>query len=98
MKKEDINLLSEEEQIEIIKDELWKIKYIKNPSLGVQLTTININSYAIRYIKDPWYEVQLAAIQQNHNYTKQELRFIKRSITYPDLLELLELKILACEE
>ena len=62
-----------------------------------EIEFISKNGCNIEFIENPCYDLQLAAIQQNHNYTKQELRFIKRSITYQDLIELLELKILDCE-
>ena len=74
------------------------IKYINNPCLEVQLVAVNENGHCIILIKDPGYEVQLSAIQNNLNINKNYFEFIKPYITYPDLLELLEIKILACEE
>ena len=92
----DINLRSKEEQIELVTNYGWNIKYIKEPCYEVQLAAVNNNGLNIQYIKTPWYEVQLAAIQEKTNKLKQHFKFIKQYITYPDLLELLELKILAC--
>ena len=71
----DINLRSKKEQIELVME----------------------NSFIIKYINKPCYEVQLYAIQEETNKLKDDFEYIKKFITYPDLLELLELKILACE-
>ena len=94
----NINSLSEDEQLEIIKDEPLMVHYIKNQSLKVQLATVNSDGLCIKYIKNPSYEVQLAAIQDKTNYKKYHFEYIKPYITYPDLLELLELKLLSCTE
>ena len=87
-----------ETQLRSVNDNIWNIEFIKNPYLEVQLMVINRNGYCIILIKDPGYEVQLSAIQNNLNINKNYFKFIKSYITYPDLLELIELKILACEE
>ena len=63
-----------------------------------QIKSVSNNRHNIQLINNPCYEVQLAAIQEKTNKLKYHFEYIKKCITYPDLLELLELKILACEE
>ena len=93
-----INSKSKEEQIEFIKQNIgFIIGYIENPCLEVQLAAVNQDGYCIEHINNPGYEVQLAAIQEKTNELKDHFEFIKPYITYPDLLELLEIKMLACE-
>ena len=109
----DINLKSKEEQIEFIsKNEIKylegqlsvvnyrvdNIKYIKTPCLEVQLAAVNKNGYSIVFIKNPSYEIQLAAIQNETAIYKKYFELIKKYITYSDLLELIELKILTCNK
>ena len=97
MKKEqDINLLLIESQIELIKYIPWKFKDIKNPCLEVQLAAVNEDGHNIKHIKNPCYEVQLAAIQYHTNVLSIKWYFdsINPYITYPDLLELIEIKLL----
>ncbi len=72
-------------------------KYINSLSKEEQIKFISKYSYDIQYIKNPCYEVQLVAIQEETNIYKMNFEFIKQYITYPDLLELLELKILNCK-
>ena len=62
-----------------------------------QLQLVTENGYYIKHIKNPCYEVQLAAIQDETNTLKCHFEYIKEYITHPDLLELLEFKILTCE-
>ena len=83
-------------QLAAVSENGFNIRYIKTPGLEVQLTAVNKNGYSICYIKTPYYEVQLAAIQKNI-INKEYFEVIKEYITYPDLLELLELKMLACD-
>ena len=73
------------------------IPYIKRVSINMQISIINENNYAIVYFKKPCYQVQLIAIQNIVDFKKYKFEYIKKYITYPDLLELLEFKILACE-
>ena len=94
----DYNSLSKEEQLAVVSKNGYYIKYINNPCFEVQLAAVNQNGYNIEFIKDSCYEVQLVSIQEETNRLKYEFEFIKPYITYPDLIELIELKILACEE
>ena len=94
----DYNLLSKQEQIEYVSKNAYTIQRIKNPCLEVQLAAVNKYGTSIQYIKEPCYEVQLAAIQEETNKVKEHFKYIREYITYPDLLELLEIKILACSE
>ena len=73
----------------------YSIKYIKNPYLEVQLVAVRHHGINIQHIENPGYEVQQISIQQNYN--KEYFEYIKPYITYPDLLELLELKILSAD-
>ncbi len=52
----------------------------------------------IVFIKNPSYEIQLAAIQNETAIYKKYFELIKKYITYSDLLELIELKILTCNK
>ena len=63
--EKDINELSEQEQIELIKKDPWVIEDISNPSEVVQLATIEREPYCIISIFDPPEKVQLAAIEKN---------------------------------
>jgi hypothetical protein len=57
---------SPEVQFDAISKNGSLIRYIKNPSLEVQLTAINqSNGWAIEHITNPSLEVQLAAVNQN---------------------------------
>ena len=66
-------------------------------SKKVQLQLVTENGYYIKFIKNPDYDVQLVAIQEETNIKKEHFEYIKKYITHPDLLELLEFKILTCE-
>ena len=85
-----------EVQLAAVNENGYSIKYIENPCLEVQLAAVNEDGHNINYINNPCYEVQLVAIQEETNIYKMNFEFIKQYITYPDLLELLELKILTC--
>ena len=52
------------------------IRYIPEPSLGVQLAAVKQNSFAIMNIPQPFIEVQLAAVEQN----SRALEFIDEPI------------------
>ena len=84
-------------QLESVNQNGYNIQAINNPCYEVQLAAVNKNSSVICHIKDPDYNIQLAAIQNKNNYAKWHFEFIKEYITYQDLLELLELKIINCE-
>ena len=43
----------------------YAIRYIKNPSLEIQLAAVQQNGYAIKYIENPFEEVQLEAVRQD---------------------------------
>ena len=93
-----INNQCYEVQLAAVNKNGYSIGYIKNPYLEIQLISINKNGHYIEHINNPCYEVQLAAIQEKTNKLKQDFEIIKQFITYPDLLELLEIKMLVCEE
>ena len=61
----DYSKLSLEEQIKLVKENGYSIKFIKNPCLEVQLEAVKEDVYSIEYIKNPYLEVQLEAIKQN---------------------------------
>ena len=86
-----------EVQLAAVNNNGFNIQHIKEPYLEAQLVAVNNDGISINYIKNPCYEVQLASIQDLTNVFKWHFQEIKPHITYPDLLELLELKILACE-
>ena len=74
-----------------------KRKFIDKLSKKKKIESVSRNRYNIQLIKNPCYEVQLAAIQNVTNIKKEHFEYIKEYITHPDLLELLEFKILTCE-
>ena len=63
-KDPDYNNLSIEEQIKLVKEDGWNIKYINNPCLEVQLEAVKKDGYSIKYINIPCLEVQLEAIKE----------------------------------
>ena len=92
-----INIPAYETQILSVNINDDSIQFIKDPCLEVQLIAVNQNGHNIEFINNPCYEVQLAAIQEETNKLKEHFKYIREYITYPDLLELIEIKILACE-
>ncbi len=62
---EDLNTVSEEEQLAAVKKDGYAIDLISDPSEEVQLAAVQQNGYTIRFISDPLEEVKLAAVEQN---------------------------------
>ena len=56
---------TEENFLKILKIDGRAIRFIKNPTLEVQLEAVKQNGYAIEFIKNPTVEVQLEAVKQN---------------------------------
>jgi len=56
---------TEEEQLKVVKKDVYAIQYIKNPSEEVQLTAVSQNGHAIEFIKNPSEKVQLTAAKQD---------------------------------
>ena len=68
MNKKELKLLnnmSEQEQLEAVRENGYSIKYINNPSEKVQLEAVRSNGLAIEYIDNPSEEVQLEAVSRN---------------------------------
>ena len=65
MKLQDISKLDEEARIELVKDEGYVIKGIKNPSEAIQLVAVNQNGRSIQHIDNPTEKVQLIAVSQD---------------------------------
>ncbi len=72
--RKSINLLTEQEQLELITknetnakypDGLKYFKFIKHPSKKLQLAAVQQDGRLIKYIKNPDKEVQLAAVRQH---------------------------------
>ena len=95
-KKPDYSNLSIEEQIELVKENGYNIKYIKNPCLEAQLEAVKEDIRSIQYIKNPCLKVQIESI--NNCYIKWGLNYIKDYITNQEALEYWELKYLLLEE
>ena len=56
---------TEENFLKILKIDGRAIRFIKNPTLEVQLEAVKQNGYAIEFIKNPTLEIQLEAVKQN---------------------------------
>ena len=95
-KDPDYSNLSIEEQIKLVKEYGYCIKFIKNPCLEVQLEAVKDNGWCIRYIISPCLEIQLETI--NSCTYKYNLDYIKEYITYQEAKEYWELKYLLLEE
>lgn len=61
----EINVDSEQVQLEAIKQNARAIKYMNNPSEQVQLEAVKVAGYAIKYIDKPSEQVQLEAVKQS---------------------------------
>jgi len=59
--------MSENEQLEAVKERGSNIQYIKNPSKKVQLEAVKRDGYAIKYLNNPSEEVQLEAAKEDGN-------------------------------
>jgi len=59
----DINLLTEAEQIELIKKDPYLIQNIKNPTEAVQMEAIKKSPYLIIFIKNPTEKVKIEAFK-----------------------------------
>ena len=57
--------ITEEEKLEVIKQDGYSIQYIKNPSEKVQLEAVKQDGHSIKYIKNPSESVQLEAVKKN---------------------------------
>ena len=75
------------------------MKTCKGKSLSKehQIEMVSKYSYMLPYLNSEDYDIQLAAIQSCYPTKKEHFKHIKNYITYPDLLELLELKMLVCD-
>ena len=60
----NLNEISEEIQLEKVKQNGLYIRYINNPSEEVQLEAVRKYGYAIQYIKNPSLELQIEAVKQ----------------------------------
>lgn len=69
----DLNHVSEDIQIEVIKEDGFSIKYIDNPSEELKTMAVIQNGRAIKYIDNPSEETQLEAVLTNSN----SIKFIK---------------------
>ncbi|QOP45592.1 hypothetical protein [Sulfurimonas paralvinellae] len=56
--------LSEEEQIKAVKEQWWRIGFIKNPTYRVQKTALDISPHAIEDIDHPTKEIQILAVRK----------------------------------
>ena len=80
----------EENLLKILKIDGWTIKYIKNPTLKMQLEAVKQNGYAIQFIESPPPEVQLEAVKRNGwaiQYIKNptaemQLEAVKQTLKY----------------
>ena len=70
---------------------------VKSLSKEHQIKMVSKYSYMISYLNSEDYDIQLAAIQSIYSSKKEDYITIKSYITHPELLELLELKMLACD-
>ena len=57
--------LSEKEKLELVKEDWFNIRFIKDQSEAVQLAAVKQSGEAMEYIKDPSEAVQLVAIKNN---------------------------------
>lgn len=62
---QDINQMSEDEQIRLVQIMGWEFENIINPSERVQLAAVQNYGDLIRYIENPSEQVQLAAVRKN---------------------------------
>jgi len=62
---ENINDMTEDEQIKTITRDSNQFHLIENPSKRVQLAAVKHDAYLIRYIKNPSKAVQIAAVEKN---------------------------------
>jgi hypothetical protein len=63
----DIESLSEEEQIEYVQEEYFNIQDIRDPSYRVKEAAIQAHGWSIMYIKDVPEELQLKALEQDYD-------------------------------
>jgi hypothetical protein len=84
----NINNLSEDEQIYHIKDHNWIISYIKKPTERVQLAAVKISGWAIENIKEPTELVQIEAINNLDYFEEYEDRLVEKYITSEKAKEL----------
>lgn len=80
----DYDSLTEAEQLELIKDSPFNIKYFKNPSEAVQLAAVTDNGYSIRYIKNPSEAIHNAAVL---NIAEVIVERLSRELKNSDLLK-----------
>ena len=67
--------MSEDEQVELVRDHFLSIRYIRKPSEKVQLAALESGgAFALDYIRRPTEKVQLAAVEKD----PLSLNFIKR--------------------
>ena len=75
----DYNKLTEQEQLEAVKECGWTIQFIKNPSEAFQLEAVKQDGLAIKHIKNPSEAVAKQAISNN----KEAILFVVEQ--YPEL-------------
>lgn len=63
-----------EDIINILKNDGYDIKYIKNPTEEMKLTAVKEDPYAIKYIDNPSEEVQILAVMEEESV----IRYIKK--------------------
>ena len=61
----ELNVNSEEVQLEAIKQNVWAIKHMDNPSKRVQLEAVKQDGWVIKCIDKPSEKVQLEAVKQD---------------------------------
>ena len=64
---EKLGFIPENKQLKTIKQNVYLIFSMKNPSEQVQLVAVKKNPYLIQYINNPTKKVQLEAIKQLKN-------------------------------
>jgi hypothetical protein len=88
--EQEINSMNEQEQIKTIKQNVFSVKYIKNPTEAVQLEAVKQNGNSIEYFNNPSEAVQLEAVKEANESIKYiknpsetvQLEAIKRSGIY----------------
>jgi hypothetical protein len=86
-----VEIISEESQMSIVKNNPTDIHYIKNTTEKVQLEVIKIDSSYMYFIKKPFESVQIEAVKNlDYKYIKDNAIYVKKYITSQKALELYE--------
>ena len=86
MNKKELKLLnnmSEQEQLEAVREDGLLIQYIDNPSEKVQIEAVSRNGLAIQYINNPSEEVQIEAVRMSGaaiEYIHKPSKYVKSII------------------